>query len=105
MFKQYIAQVMLNAKAMANALLKKGFTLVSGTGACYDFILPAQNSNRLFLYVCIYLSIYICMYIYIVYFTELDRKSKVILAFHSFKVMFFLFCFPFSSNLAHQMDG
>ncbi|KAE8293258.1 hypothetical protein D5F01_LYC08363 [Larimichthys crocea] len=30
MFKQYIAQVLLNAKSMANALLKKGFTLVSG---------------------------------------------------------------------------
>lgn len=33
MFKQYIAQVLLNAKTMANALLKKGFTLVSGTEA------------------------------------------------------------------------
>lgn len=32
MFKEYIAQVMLNAKAMAGALLKKDFTLVSGTG-------------------------------------------------------------------------
>ena len=31
MFKQYIAQVLLNAKAMAKALLKKGYTLVSGT--------------------------------------------------------------------------
>uniref|UniRef100_A0AAQ5XSG8 Serine hydroxymethyltransferase n=1 Tax=Amphiprion ocellaris TaxID=80972 RepID=A0AAQ5XSG8_AMPOC len=30
MFKQYIAQVLLNAKAMADALLKKGYTLVSG---------------------------------------------------------------------------
>uniref|UniRef100_A0AAR2LWB8 Serine hydroxymethyltransferase n=1 Tax=Pygocentrus nattereri TaxID=42514 RepID=A0AAR2LWB8_PYGNA len=30
MFKEYIAQVMKNAKAMANALLKKGYTLVSG---------------------------------------------------------------------------
>ncbi|CAG6021225.1 unnamed protein product [Menidia menidia] len=30
MFKQYIAQVLLNAKAMAKALLKKGYTLVSG---------------------------------------------------------------------------
>uniref|UniRef100_A0A8C2YWM0 Serine hydroxymethyltransferase n=1 Tax=Cyclopterus lumpus TaxID=8103 RepID=A0A8C2YWM0_CYCLU len=30
MFKQYIAQVLLNAKSMANALLKKGYTLVSG---------------------------------------------------------------------------
>ncbi|XP_027879680.1 serine hydroxymethyltransferase, mitochondrial-like [Xiphophorus couchianus] len=30
MFKQYIAQVLLNAKAMASALLKKGYTLVSG---------------------------------------------------------------------------
>lgn len=33
MFKQYIAQVLLNAKAMANALLKRGYTLVSGTKA------------------------------------------------------------------------
>lgn len=32
MFKQYIAQVLMNAKAMANALLKKGYTLVSGGG-------------------------------------------------------------------------
>lgn len=31
MFKQYITQVLLNSKAMANALLKKGYTLVSGT--------------------------------------------------------------------------
>ena len=31
MFKQYIAQVMLNCKAMADALLNRGFTLVSGT--------------------------------------------------------------------------
>uniref|UniRef100_A0A3B3Z3D6 Serine hydroxymethyltransferase n=1 Tax=Poecilia mexicana TaxID=48701 RepID=A0A3B3Z3D6_9TELE len=30
MFKQYIAQVLLNAKAMAGALLQKGYTLVSG---------------------------------------------------------------------------
>ncbi|KAG7275971.1 hypothetical protein CRUP_008459 [Coryphaenoides rupestris] len=30
MFKQYIAQVLLNCKAMADALLKRGFTLVSG---------------------------------------------------------------------------
>lgn len=30
MFTQYIAQVLLNAKAMAGALLKKGYTLVSG---------------------------------------------------------------------------
>uniref|UniRef100_A0A4W6BTK7 glycine hydroxymethyltransferase n=1 Tax=Lates calcarifer TaxID=8187 RepID=A0A4W6BTK7_LATCA len=30
MFKQYIAQVLLNAKAMANALLRKSYTLVSG---------------------------------------------------------------------------
>ncbi|XP_004070395.2 serine hydroxymethyltransferase, mitochondrial [Oryzias latipes] len=30
MFKEYIAQVLLNSKAMANALLKKGYTLVSG---------------------------------------------------------------------------
>uniref|UniRef100_A0A674NJ23 Serine hydroxymethyltransferase n=1 Tax=Takifugu rubripes TaxID=31033 RepID=A0A674NJ23_TAKRU len=30
MFKQYISQVMLNAKSMANALLKRGYTLVSG---------------------------------------------------------------------------
>ncbi|XP_034445410.1 serine hydroxymethyltransferase, mitochondrial-like isoform X4 [Hippoglossus hippoglossus] len=30
MFKQYISQVLLNAKAMADALLKRGYTLVSG---------------------------------------------------------------------------
>ncbi|XP_072571573.1 serine hydroxymethyltransferase, mitochondrial isoform X1 [Paramormyrops kingsleyae] len=30
MFKEYIAQVMHNAKAMASALLKRGYTLVSG---------------------------------------------------------------------------
>uniref|UniRef100_A0A8C9Y0H9 glycine hydroxymethyltransferase n=1 Tax=Sander lucioperca TaxID=283035 RepID=A0A8C9Y0H9_SANLU len=30
MFKQYIAQVLLNAKSMADALLKKGYTMVSG---------------------------------------------------------------------------
>lgn len=30
MFKEYIGQVLCNAKAMANALLKKGYTLVSG---------------------------------------------------------------------------
>ncbi|XP_053704703.1 serine hydroxymethyltransferase, mitochondrial-like isoform X1 [Synchiropus splendidus] len=30
MFKQYINQVLLNAKTMADALLKKGYTLVSG---------------------------------------------------------------------------
>ncbi|KAI4902099.1 hypothetical protein NFI96_013172, partial [Prochilodus magdalenae] len=30
MFKEYTAQVMKNAKAMASALLKKGYTLVSG---------------------------------------------------------------------------
>lgn len=30
LFKEYIAQVLLNAKAMANALLRKGYTLVSG---------------------------------------------------------------------------
>ncbi|MEQ2279580.1 Serine hydroxymethyltransferase 2 [Ameca splendens] len=30
MFKQYIAQILLNAKAMAGALLRKDYTLVSG---------------------------------------------------------------------------
>lgn len=30
MFKEYIAQVLKNAKAMAAALLDKGYTLVSG---------------------------------------------------------------------------
>ncbi|XP_060929924.1 serine hydroxymethyltransferase, mitochondrial-like isoform X2 [Limanda limanda] len=30
MFKQYISQVLLNSKAMADALLKRGYTLVSG---------------------------------------------------------------------------
>lgn len=36
MFKQYIAQVMLNAKSMADALLKKGYTLVSGASASWS---------------------------------------------------------------------
>lgn len=35
MFKEYIAQVLLNAKAMAGALLKKGYTLVSGAYFIY----------------------------------------------------------------------
>lgn len=30
MFKDYIAQVLKNAKAMATALISKGYTLVSG---------------------------------------------------------------------------
>lgn len=30
MFKDYIAQVMKNAEAMATALISKGYTLVSG---------------------------------------------------------------------------
>lgn len=30
MFKEYIAQVLKNAKAMAAALIDKGYTLVSG---------------------------------------------------------------------------
>lgn len=30
MFKEYIAQVLKNAKAMATALINKGYTLVSG---------------------------------------------------------------------------
>lgn len=30
MFREYIVQVMKNAKAMADALIKKGYTLVSG---------------------------------------------------------------------------
>lgn len=34
MFKEYIAQVLKNAKAMAAALLSKGYTLVSGNLAC-----------------------------------------------------------------------
>lgn len=42
MFKQYIAQVLLNAKSMANALLKKGYTLVSGT--VDGFFLPNLHS-------------------------------------------------------------
>lgn len=49
MFKQYIAQVLLNAKAMANALLKKGYTLVSGTKATvfqrwFCFFVVVQNT-------------------------------------------------------------
>lgn len=31
MFRDYIAQVIRNAKSMSDALLKKGYTLVSGT--------------------------------------------------------------------------
>lgn len=34
MFKEYIAQVVKNANAMAVALLSKGYTLVSGNPAC-----------------------------------------------------------------------
>lgn len=34
MFKEYIAQVLKNAKAMAAALLSKGYTLVSGNPTC-----------------------------------------------------------------------
>ena len=45
MFKQYIAQVMLNAKAMANALLKKGYTLVSGT-ECFLCVLFLHKTNK-----------------------------------------------------------
>lgn len=33
MFKDYIAQVLKNAKAMAAALISKGYTLVSGKQA------------------------------------------------------------------------
>lgn len=36
MFKRYIHQVLLNTKAMANALFKKGYTLVSGAEWVYD---------------------------------------------------------------------
>lgn len=43
MFKQYIVQVMLNAKTMADALLKKGYTLVSGTE-------DKEAFNRFYLY-------------------------------------------------------
>lgn len=73
MFKQYIAQVMLNAKTMANALLKKGYTLVSGTEGAEDedaphsFILFAQNTYNKF----------VC---------ELNLESEVILAFLPLKV-------------------
>lgn len=54
MFKQYIAQVMLNAKTMADALLKKGYTLVSGTedkDAFYRFYLYKTHIWNLFFYV------------------------------------------------------
>lgn len=34
MFKDYIAQVLKNAKAMATALISKGYTLVSGKLTC-----------------------------------------------------------------------
>lgn len=38
MFKEYVAQVLKNAKAMAAALLSKGYTLVSGNPACIEAI-------------------------------------------------------------------
>lgn len=34
MFKEYIAQVLKNSKAMAAALLSKGYTVVSGNLTC-----------------------------------------------------------------------
>lgn len=40
MFREYIAQVLKNAKAMAAALLDKGYTLVSGNPAFIYAYLP-----------------------------------------------------------------
>lgn len=34
MFKEYIGQVIKNSKAMATALISKGYTLVSGKLTC-----------------------------------------------------------------------
>lgn len=34
MFKEYVTQVLKNSKAMATALLNKGYTLVSGNLTC-----------------------------------------------------------------------
>lgn len=38
LFKEYIDQVLKNAKAMAAALLSKGYTLVSGNLACTSLL-------------------------------------------------------------------
>lgn len=46
MFKQYISQVLLNAKTMANALLRKA-TVVSGTEAT-----DVRNMNFVRLFTC-----------------------------------------------------
>lgn len=39
MFKDYITQVMKNAKAMATALISKGYTLVSGNKPGFSLII------------------------------------------------------------------
>lgn len=45
MFKDYIAQVVKNSKAMAAALLSKGYTLVSGnlTSIHGVFLIPRET--------------------------------------------------------------
>lgn len=43
MFKEYIAQVLKNAKAMAAALIDKGYTLVSGTASCSRHDQPRER--------------------------------------------------------------
>lgn len=79
MFKQYIAQVMLNAKAMANALLKKGYTLVSGT-ECFLCVLFLHKTNKHIKSKLISFFFSLTM--------ELDLASEVLLHFyHSLYVM------------------
>lgn len=52
MFREYIAQVMKNAKAMADALLKKGYTLVSGEQANpKHFMFGIEGEASVLLYV------------------------------------------------------
>lgn len=42
MFKDYIAQVMKNAKAMATALISKGYTLVSGNKPHFFYLIHVK---------------------------------------------------------------
>lgn len=45
MFKRYVTQVLLNAEAMAHALLKKGYTLVSGTDATAFLVTSTKHMH------------------------------------------------------------
>lgn len=49
MFREYITQVMKNAKAMADALLKKGYTLVSGKHTDANSLMAGNASGFYFL--------------------------------------------------------